>query len=204
MKDVNLQETAVSSEADNQEQQATLTQRLLMLVVAAIVIAIDHLTKLLVEATLPLYHSWAPFPALALFFRITHVTNTGAAFGLFSGNSLIFAGVAVLVTLVILYYNYTLPYGQGWLRVALGLQLGGALGNLIDRIRLGHVTDFFDFGFWPVFNVADTAIVAGAILLAWLMWQESRQETVDLPEEKAVETGVETAETETQDGWSAY
>ena len=76
------------------------------------------------------------------------------------------------------------------LRLALGLQLGGALGNLIDRFRIGHVTDFFDFGPWPVFNFADFFVVSGAILLAWIFWQEDRQankiraaaESIELPQ----------------------
>jgi lipoprotein signal peptidase len=60
--------------------------------------------------------------------------------------------------------------------VVLGLLIGGALGNLIDRVRLGHVTDFLDFGPWPIFNVADTAVVVGALVMAWLMWAEARAE----------------------------
>jgi signal peptidase II len=60
-------------------------------------------------------------------------------------------------------------------RVALGLQLGGAFGNLMDRLRLGHVTDFIHFHFWPVFNVADMSIVGGVILLAFTMWREGKE-----------------------------
>jgi signal peptidase II len=122
-----------------------------------------------------MYQSYAPIPALEALFRFTHATNTGAAFGIFPAGGSFFTIVAVVVGLVILYYNYILPGGQLSLRLALGMQLGGALGNVIDRFRLGHVTDFLDFGPWPVFNLADTSIVAGVIILTWLMLQEKRE-----------------------------
>ncbi|MFQ5399659.1 MAG: signal peptidase II [Anaerolineae bacterium] len=156
---------------------ALTRQRLLLIWVAAAVIILDQFSKYFIEAVLPLYRSWAPIPVLESVFRLSHVTNTGTAFGLFPAGSSLFAWAAVIVVLAILYYNYTLPAGQITLRLALGLQLGGAFGNLIDRIRLGHVTDFLDFGPWPVFNLADTSIVAGAALLAWLMWQEHNEQS---------------------------
>lgn len=156
-------------------QRATTLQRSLLFVVAAAVIAVDQATKLLIERYLPLNVSWAPLPELSRVFKITHVSNTGAAFGLFPSGSLLFTVVAIFVAGVIVYYNFRLPPGQRLLRLALGLQLGGALGNLIDRLRLGHVTDFLDFGPWPVFNVADTSIVAGVIILGFLMLQEQKQ-----------------------------
>ena len=74
-----------------------------------------------------------------------------------------FIGVAVLI---LLYRTQRFP--TGLLRLSLGLQLGGAFGNLIDRVRLGHVTDWADVGPWPVFNVADASIVTGLVILAWL------------------------------------
>lgn len=148
---------------------------LFLLVVAGAVIAADQLTKIAVERALPLNSSWAPFPGVAHLFQFTHVSNTGAAFGLFPTGSLLFAVVAVVVGLVILVYNFQLPAGNLLLRLALGLQLGGALGNLLDRLRLGHVTDFLDFGPWPVFNLADTAVVAGVVLLGLLMLLEERE-----------------------------
>lgn len=148
-------------------------QRSLLLVAAGVVVLIDQLSKLLVELLLPLYRSWAPFPHLLPIFRFSHVGNTGSAFGLFPHNSAIFAWVATFVSLAILIYNYNLPGRQVWLRLALGLQLGGAVGNLADRLRLGHVTDFIDFGPW-IFNLADAAIILGAFILAGVMWQETK------------------------------
>lgn len=164
------------SPAETTPQPATWAQRFLPLIVGALIIVLDQTTKYIIEANIPYNTSWAPVPSLAHIFQFTHTGNTGIAFGLFAGGSGLFAIVAFIVTLIILFYNYTLPAGNIGLRVVLGLLLGGALGNLIDRLRLGHVTDFLDFGPWPIFNVADTAVVAGALALGWLMWMESRQE----------------------------
>ena len=177
MEDLNTQEIKEDLPYDEYEEQpAPLRQRLILFVVAGIIILLDQVSKNLVEQSLAIYETWAPLPELAAYFRITHATNTGMAFGLFNGGSVFFALMAVIVTVAIILFNHTLPAGNKWLRVALGLTMGGALGNLIDRIRLGHVTDFFDFGPLPIFNVADMAVVSGAILLGWLMFLESRQE----------------------------
>ena len=155
---------------------ASLGQRLVLFLVAAAVILVDHVSKLFIETQLPLNQSWAPIPELSHLFQFTHVSNTGAAFGLFPSGSLAFGLVAAVVAVFIVIYNYQLPAGHFWLRLALGLQLAGALGNLIDRVRQGHVTDFLDFGPWPVFNLADTSIVAGVVILGLLMLQEIKEE----------------------------
>ena len=145
--------------------------------VAVVALALDQWTKYLVASNLELYESWAPFPALANLFTIHHVTNTGAAFGLFRNGSLVFAVVAIVVSVVIVLYYRHLPDGQWLVRLSLGLQLAGALGNLIDRVRVGHVIDFLDVQVWPVFNLADASIVCGVILLAYLLLREERQES---------------------------
>jgi len=160
----------------NAEPVSLLTRRRArVIVIAGVVILIDQLSKMIIEINLPLYRVWEPFPAIASIFRVFHVSNTGAAFGLFPAGSSIIAVAAVVVTIAIIIYNYGLPETPFLLRLALGLQLGGALGNLIDRARIGHVTDFLDFGPWPVFNLADFSVVSGAILLAWIFWQEDRK-----------------------------
>lgn len=182
-------------------QPATTRQRSLLLLVAAVVLVLDQLSKYLIEAALPIYHSWAPIPSIASFFQITHVTNTGAAFGLFPAGSLLFTLAAVIVSVVIIFYNYRLPAGNMALRLALGLQLGGAIGNLIDRMRLGHVTDFLDFGPWPVFNLADTAVVAGVLVLGWLMLNEQKGEPVKVAGEEVRTAGPHAAER--SDEWPA-
>jgi signal peptidase II len=145
--------------------------------VASLVVALDQLTKYLVVSNLELYESWAPIPAWSKWIEIHYVTNTGAAFGLFQNGGLFFAIIAVVVSVVILFYYRYLPGGRWLIRLSLGLQLGGALGNLIDRVRLGgQVVDFINVPYWPVFNVADSSIVVGVALLALLMLREDYEE----------------------------
>jgi signal peptidase II len=174
-----------------EERPASLWERVWLFLVTATVIVVDHLSKLLVESRFALNESWVPFPEQLPFVRITHVSNTGAAFGVFPGGSMIFTVVAIIVSIVIVLYNYRLPAEHKLLRLALGLQLAGALGNLIDRLRQGHVTDWLDVGPWPVFNVADASIVAGVVVLAVLMLFEQRKEP---PKEEGVKELLPPAE----------
>ncbi len=137
-----------------------------------VVVALDQLTKQLVIGWLAPGERWpGAEAAISRFFTFTHVHNTGMAFGLGQGRSELFALVATVVVLGLMVYQARLPLGAGWLRLALGLQAGGAIGNLIDRLRQGYVTDFFDFQVWPVFNVADSAIFCGVAILAWHLWR---------------------------------
>lgn len=168
----------------SQTKRAPALQHLLLFVVAMAAIVLDQASKYLVETQMPLNTTYAPIPSLEAIFRITHISNTGAAFGLFAQGGVLFMLVAAVVSVVIILYNFSLPRGFFLLRVALGLQLGGALGNLIDRVRLGHVTDFLDFGPWPVFNLADTFIVAGVVILGVLMLSEQRREQAQAAREK--------------------
>lgn len=136
----------------------------LLIQLAVFVFLADQFSKYLVMESLRLHES---IPADG-FLRITHTFNTGSIFGLFQGQNtplilVSFLGVAVLI---LLYQSQRLP--KGLLRLSLGLQLGGAFGNLVDRVRLGHVTDWIDVGPWPVFNVADACIVSGLVILVWL------------------------------------
>jgi signal peptidase II len=141
-------------------------------VTAALVIILDQLTKIWVRASIPLGASWPEsWPV-----RLTHINNTGAAFGLFQDRSIIFVGIAVLAVGLILYYYRRLPSDAWMVRLALGLMLGGAIGNLIDRIQQGHVTDFFDLRVWPVFNIADSAIVVGVLTLGYYLLFVAREE----------------------------
>ncbi len=135
---------------------------LILLQLAALVFLIDQFTKFLVRELLVFRHS---FPDEG-FFRITHTYNTGSAFGLFQDQNfpLMLVSVAGITILVLIYRSQRQP--TNLLRLALGLQLGGAAGNLLDRLRLGFVTDFLDVGAWPVFNLADASIVTGLVLLA--------------------------------------
>mgnify|MGYP001233165680 CR=1 FL=1 len=125
----------------------------------------DQVTKKLVVLTMHLGQS---VPSSGLF-RLTYVTNSGSAFGFFSNQTLFlilasFVGIGVLLA-----FYRTNPINSSLLRLSLGLQLGGAVGNLVDRVRLGYVVDFIDVGAWPVFNLADSAIVVGLIGLLWTL-----------------------------------
>ncbi|MGQ0601419.1 MAG: signal peptidase II [Anaerolineales bacterium] len=146
--------------------------------VAGLVILIDQYTKYLVRSNLAVGEQWMPIEGLAPYFRLLYIENNGAAFGMFQSGGTVFTIVAILVSAVIVYYAARLGDGQWLLRFVLGLQLGGAIGNLIDRLVNGPVTDFFNvLGFLntPIFNVADLSITTGVILLVLLMWRESRE-----------------------------
>jgi signal peptidase II len=146
----------------------------------AAVFAADQVSKSLIISSLDIRESW---PAEG-FFRLTHTFNTGTAFGLFQGSGGILTVVS-LVAVVVLYFFYRSASSPSLLmRLAFGMQLGGAFGNLLDRVRLGHVTDFLDVGPWPVFNVADSAIVCGIALMAYHFWTD-RDETARKPSSSA-------------------
>ena len=146
-----------------------------LLAIAALTLLTDQLTKYLAMTRLAPIGIWAPIPSLAHIFTFTYTTNTGVAFGLFKDLGPIFVGVAVVVIAAIVIYQREVPEGAWLVRLALGLQLGGAAGNLVDRLRLGHVVDFIHVHFWPVFNVADSAIVVGVVLLTFTMLREGRE-----------------------------
>ena len=165
----------VAVPAEPSTRKASLGEKLLPFLIMALVLLLDQLSKYLVETRIPLYSYWAPIPGLENAIRFTHTANSGAVFGLFQGTGMFFAVLAVIVAGAIIYFNVTLPGGQWLLRLALGLQLGGALGNLVDRLRQGHVTDFIDIGPWYIFNVADMAIVGGVILFGIVLIRDERQ-----------------------------
>lgn len=140
--------------------------------IAVIIFALDQATKFLVVQHIPLYESWSLFPGLARLFKFTFITNTGAAFGMFPQLGGVFMVVAIMVIAAIVIFYHHLPTANVWVRVSLGMQLGGALGNLVDRIMRGYVVDFVDIGFWPIFNLADLSIVLGVTILAYYLWNE--------------------------------
>lgn len=144
----------------------------LVLGTAAFVLLLDQLSKQWIERNLPLGKSIVLLPALRDFFTITHFTNTGAAFGLFRDQGILFVIIPIVIVVAIIVYSRHLPHELWLVRLSLGMQLGGALGNLTDRLRQGYVTDFIYFHFWPAFNVADSAIVVGVILLGWILLRE--------------------------------
>ena len=154
----------------------------IVLLVAGIVIALDQWTKSLVRANIPDYTSMAPIPGLEDFLLYEHVHNYGAAFGILQGLGGPLIIVAVIVSLAMLFYIRYIPAAAWFVLVLLGLQLGGALGNVIDRINQGYVTDFVRLGipgvyYIPNFNVADNAIVFGVIGLGiYIMWSDYKKQ----------------------------
>jgi signal peptidase II len=152
--------------------------------VALVVLVLDQATKWWIQQTVSLYES---IPVIDSIFHITHVRNTGGAFGLFrdAGEAFrvpFFLVVSVVAVGVLIAFVRRVPPEQRLLLAALGAIVGGACGNFIDRVVAGAVTDFLDFqirGYhWPAFNVADSGITVGmVILLAYSFFFEERQET---------------------------
>ena len=130
----------------------------------------DQLTKQLVVTSMRLGES---VPAQG-FLRITYVTNTGSIFGLFQGQTFALSIASFVGVAVLLYFYHAHQLPGLLLRTSLGLQLGGAIGNLADRLRLGHVVDFIDVGRWPIFNLADSSIVIGITVLVSIFMLEER------------------------------
>ena len=149
------------------------------LLLTALIIISDQLTKAFIVEWLKPQGSVSIIGDLL---RLTFVTNTGVAFGMLTGMPyVLMVPIVILICVIIFYLVKTL--GQSFvLTLALTLELGGALGNLIDRVRLGYVVDFVKFPYWPAFNVADSCVVVGAIGLAFILFWQDRQETASKPE----------------------
>ena len=122
---------------------------------------IDQLTKEIVIRNLKVGYS---IPENGIF-RFTHVRNFGSAFSLISNANLFLMIVGIFAIIFIFYFLIFYTKESNLLQIAISLQLSGALGNIVDRIRLGSVTDFIDVGAWPVFNIADSCISVGMFLL---------------------------------------
>lgn len=164
--------------------------------IAVVIVLLDQWTKSLVRANIPQGASWLPESLLWLspYARIVHWYNTGAAFGMFKDASMILTVLAFIVIGAILFYYPQVSRDDWSLRLALSMQLGGALGNLIDRLTIGHVTDFISVGNFPVFNVADASISVGAAVLflgVWLQERAEKKREADTPIEVSGETSSE-------------
>jgi len=153
----------------------------LLVAIAILIIALDQILKAIVRLNLNFGESWSPFSGfLKSFIRVVHWENYGAAFGLFQGGGVVFGLLAAVVSLVIIIFYSRIPHEHVLMRVALAMQMGGALGNLIDRIRFGPVTDFIAVGTFPVFNIADASITVGVALLLFALWYDERKEKARL------------------------
>jgi len=157
----------------------------LLTIVTLVTLVLDQATKLYVDGHFALYES---IPVIDGLFHLTYVRNKGAAFGILSDSAIripFFITVSIIAMLAILWYIRQLRADQRLAHFALALVFAGALGNLIDRIRLGEVIDFLDVFWqryhWPAFNVADSAITVGVALLIWEMWQDERQKREKSP-----------------------
>lgn len=146
-------------------------------IVALISFLFDQGSKWWVNANMPL-NTRILFPSVDPYFKFTHVANYGSAFSIIKNANTILLVVVMVVSLWVIWINYQLPAHHRTPHWALGLILGGAIGNWIDRVRLGYVTDFLDIDVsslidvplanWPVFNLADLSVVVGGCLLAYL------------------------------------
>ncbi len=147
-----------------------------LLGIAGFIVLADQWTKYLVRTLIPLGESWTPWLWLEPYARIVHWQNTGAAFGMLQGFGLVFTILAFVVAIVILYYFPRVARSEWLIRLAMAMQLGGAVGNLIDRLTQGTVTDFVSVGTFAVFNIADACISIGTVLLILAVWLSERRE----------------------------
>ncbi len=155
---------------------------LLVAGVAVLVFVIDRVTKAWVSENIPL---GTARPIVGDYVRIVHAQNTGAAFGLLPERTTLLSVLSVVAVLAIVYYYRQIASNSALVSATLGMQLGGAFGNLLDRITQGYVVDFVDVGigdirFWA-FNVADSSIVVGIILVTVALWYEEHRAPTPKP-----------------------
>lgn len=136
---------------------------------AVCILILDQVTKYIIIEKLPINSS---IEVIDGFFYITHVKNSGAAFGLFQDSTRTLTIISIVAIVLIIILKIMLKLNYAFYNVSLGLILGGALGNLIDRYFVGEVTDFINFTFWPVFNIADSFIIIGFCLIIILIFRE--------------------------------
>ena len=161
-----------------------------LFLIAGFILSLDQITKVLVQYRIPYGSSYfAPDRVTVIedFFYIVHIGNQGAAWGMFSEYSGILTLISFFVLLFIFYFRKQLELHRGTVQIAFGLLIGGILGNLFDRIRVGHVIDFIDihlpftlpyilpFGRWPAFNIADSAIVVGMLFYLLLSLSDTKK-----------------------------
>ena len=148
----------------------------------------DQVSKYLIRENMAIGESW---PREG-FFRLTHGTNTGSAFGLFQDQTTILTIASLFAIGFIIYFYHSHSDRAGLTRLTVGLLLGGAVGNLIDRVFAGRVTDFIDVGPWPIFNIADSSITVGiTLLIASLILTGGRTQEQNDPKEVESTNSVE-------------
>ena len=158
--------------------------------IAGLILVLDQITKVLIQYSIPFETSYYEPDRITIienFFYLVHIGNEGAAWGMFSEYSEILSLLAFVVLLFIYLFRKHLEFNRNSIQIAFGLLIGGILGNLIDRLRVGHVIDFIDihlpftlpyilpYGRWPAFNVADSAIVIGMFFYLLLNISDTRK-----------------------------
>jgi signal peptidase II len=161
-----------------------------LLNIAGLICVLDQITKVLIQYSIPFETSYFPPDRVTIienFFYLVHIGNEGAAWGMFSEYSGILTLLSFAVLFFIYYFRKQLELQRGSVQIAFGLLIGGILGNLIDRIRVGHVIDFIDihlpftlpyilpYGRWPAFNIADSAIVIGMLFYLLLSLSDTKK-----------------------------
>ncbi len=154
----------------------------LLLTLAAVIFVLDQASKEWISARLP-FPTYGPPDAITIipgFFHLIHVGNTGAAWSMFSGQSVLLGVLAALTLAGIYYWRKALGLQVRFVQICFGLLCGGILGNLVDRFRHQHVIDFLDFHFgsyvYPTFNIADCGICVGVVLFLWHSLREPKPE----------------------------
>jgi len=134
--------------------------------IALILLFVDQFSKYIIRQDMSLAES---IPVIKSVFHITYVENKGIAFGLFPQGHALFIVISIIIVLAIVFFERKKIVKSSKERLCLGLILGGALGNLIDRLRFGFVIDFLDFRIWPVFNLADAGVCIGGMLMVFFL-----------------------------------
>lgn len=138
------------------------------LLVAFAVVIVDQIVKYIVQTQMELGET---IPLIKNVFHLTYIINPGAAFGIFPHQSWVFLSIVVILFAAFFFFRKRIPQKPVYFPVAIGLLLGGALGNAIDRVRIKGVVDFLDFRVWPIFNVADIAVCVGVALIFYYYWR---------------------------------
>lgn len=168
----------MSNEIVLQEKTQPRSRRFfIFFLVAAGIIALDQWTKWLVIQSIPLNTSWLPnsMEWLSPYARLLHIQNRGVSFGTFQNGNTFFIILTTVIVVAIVYYVSHMDHPSDWMWVAAGMYLGGAVGNLIDRLTLGAVTDFISVGTFYIFNIADASINVSVVLLLLLSWFHERK-----------------------------
>jgi signal peptidase II len=181
---------------------------LVLIAVAAIIVILDQVTKEWIRANLAYGEIFRPELWLSQYARLLHWRNTGIVFGFFQDIPQLFNLLPAIISLGIIYYFPRVPKEDRLIRIAMMLYLGGGIGNLIDRITQGYVTDFISIGSFAVFNVADASISVGVVILALGVYLKEKEEKklaetqneVPQPEINPIDSPVENLPKEKENG----